>query len=201
MINFELVGYVASALVFVSFLMKTMIPLRMVAVGSNVAFLSYGVIAELWIVVVLHSVLLPVNLFRLAQVIKAVRRISQTAPDDFSFSALIPFMKPARYRPGDLLFSKAERGAEMFYIAQGTVLLTELDIRVGPGDILGEISLFSSRSLRTATACCETDCLVYAMTEEKVRELYFQDPKFGFYIIQVIVDRLIANASVAPGHG
>ena len=38
----ELVGYLASALVFATFYMKTMMPLRAVAIASNVAFISYG---------------------------------------------------------------------------------------------------------------------------------------------------------------
>jgi CRP/FNR family transcriptional regulator, cyclic AMP receptor protein len=38
----QLVGYTASLLVFSTFYMKTMIPLRCLAVISNVAFLTYG---------------------------------------------------------------------------------------------------------------------------------------------------------------
>jgi hypothetical protein len=38
----DAVGYVASVLVFSAFCMKDMIPLRLVAVCSNVAFLTYG---------------------------------------------------------------------------------------------------------------------------------------------------------------
>ena len=38
----ELSGYLASALVFLAFYMKTMIPLRVVGILSNVAFMTYG---------------------------------------------------------------------------------------------------------------------------------------------------------------
>jgi CRP/FNR family transcriptional regulator, cyclic AMP receptor protein len=38
----ELSGYLASALVFLTFYMKTMIPLRVVGILSNVAFMTYG---------------------------------------------------------------------------------------------------------------------------------------------------------------
>ena len=39
------IGYCASLLVFCSFYMKTMIPLRGVAIASNIAFMTYGLAA------------------------------------------------------------------------------------------------------------------------------------------------------------
>ncbi|HSI01693.1 MAG TPA: hypothetical protein VLA02_13905 [Reyranella sp.] len=36
----EVFGYIASVLVFAAFYMKTMLPLRVVAIGSNIAFIS-----------------------------------------------------------------------------------------------------------------------------------------------------------------
>jgi hypothetical protein len=68
---FELVGYVASALVVVTFTMKDMIALRIAAACSNVAFLAYGCSLGLGPVLSLHAVLLPLNLWRLAQVGRA----------------------------------------------------------------------------------------------------------------------------------
>jgi CRP/FNR family cyclic AMP-dependent transcriptional regulator len=38
----DMAGYVASLLVFATFYMKTMIPLRIIAVLSNVAFIVYA---------------------------------------------------------------------------------------------------------------------------------------------------------------
>jgi hypothetical protein len=55
------VGYLASALVLCTFLTRTMLPLRFVALGSNVAFITYGALLHLYPVLVLHCVLLPVN--------------------------------------------------------------------------------------------------------------------------------------------
>ena len=44
----ELSGYFASVLVFVAFYMKMMIPLRFVAILSNVAFIIYAVGSRLY---------------------------------------------------------------------------------------------------------------------------------------------------------
>ena len=69
----QLVGYTASLLVFSTFYMKSMIPLRCVAIASNVAFLTYGYFSDLHPVFLLHTVLLPLNLFRLHQMRKLAR--------------------------------------------------------------------------------------------------------------------------------
>jgi hypothetical protein len=58
----ELVGYLASALVFATFYMKTMMPLRGVAIASNVAFISYGYVGGMAPILILHVALLSLNL-------------------------------------------------------------------------------------------------------------------------------------------
>ena len=40
--DYEPLGYLASTLVFATFWMRTMLPLRLVAIASNVAFAGYG---------------------------------------------------------------------------------------------------------------------------------------------------------------
>ena len=67
-------AWVAGLLVFSSFFMKTMIPLRVVAIASNVAFISYallglkyGIFGRVYPILVLHSALLPLNVVRLRE--------------------------------------------------------------------------------------------------------------------------------------
>jgi CRP/FNR family transcriptional regulator, cyclic AMP receptor protein len=61
----EPVGYLASALVLATFSMRDMVALRCLAIASNLAFIAYGVLADLGPVLVLHLLLLPVNVVRL----------------------------------------------------------------------------------------------------------------------------------------
>jgi hypothetical protein len=75
----ELVGYLASVLVLAAFCVKEMLPLRVIAIGSNLAFISYGYAMGLPPVLLLHLVLLPVNLVRLAQLLRARRESGQAA--------------------------------------------------------------------------------------------------------------------------
>ena len=63
---YEPVGYLASLLVLATFCMRDMVSLRVVAIASNIAFISYGALAEISPVLLLHVVLLPVNMLRLS---------------------------------------------------------------------------------------------------------------------------------------
>ena len=62
----EPIGYLASALVLATFCMRDMAALRCMAIASNLAFIAYGAMADLGPVLLLHLLLLPVNLLRLA---------------------------------------------------------------------------------------------------------------------------------------
>jgi hypothetical protein len=63
----ETVGFLASGLVVAAFCMKDLVPLRLTALASNVAFLAYGLGLGLTPVWLLHAILLPVNCWRLWQ--------------------------------------------------------------------------------------------------------------------------------------
>jgi hypothetical protein len=67
-------GYGASLLVLVTFCMREMVPLRLVALASNAAFIAYGALADVGPVLLLHLVLLPTNVWRLAEVMHERRR-------------------------------------------------------------------------------------------------------------------------------
>jgi CRP/FNR family cyclic AMP-dependent transcriptional regulator len=67
----EAAGYLASALVLATFCMKTMIPLRAVAICSNFAFIIYGFYDGVHPVLILHAILLPLNTWRDAAAHKA----------------------------------------------------------------------------------------------------------------------------------
>ena len=64
-------GYVAAGLVFVAFGMKEMIRLRIVAICSNLAFIAYGIALHLPPIWLLHAGLLPLNGWRLWQVVQS----------------------------------------------------------------------------------------------------------------------------------
>jgi hypothetical protein len=61
----DLLGYAASAAVLATFLMRTMVPLRLVAILSNVLFLLFGYVQHIYPIFFLHLALLPINTWRL----------------------------------------------------------------------------------------------------------------------------------------
>jgi CRP/FNR family cyclic AMP-dependent transcriptional regulator len=63
----DAVGYLGAALVLVSFCMRSIGALRVVAICSNVAFIAYGYFEHVAPVLLLHSLLLPVNIYRLLE--------------------------------------------------------------------------------------------------------------------------------------
>lgn len=65
----DLVGYVASGLVLLTFTAKSMLTLRILAILSNFAFIFYGIVDSIVPVLCLHAILLPLNIIRLAQLL------------------------------------------------------------------------------------------------------------------------------------
>src|SRR5579862_6144309 len=135
-------GYLASVLVFATFCMRTMIALRLAAIGSNICFIGFGVAAHVYPVLLLHVVLLPLNTIRTLEMMRLTRRIEVAAKGDLSFEPLRPFMTVERYAKGDILFHKGDFANKMFLISAGNLLVEEVNIALGPGDLVGEIGVF-----------------------------------------------------------
>jgi CRP/FNR family cyclic AMP-dependent transcriptional regulator len=185
-------AWVAALLVFSSFFMKTMIPLRVVAIGSNVAFVSYallglkyGIFGRVYPILVLHSLLLPLNVLRLRQIkrlINAVNRASKSETLDY----LIPYMRSEGHSRGETLFSKGDAADKLYLIEQGSIYFPEAEKRVSNGEVFGEVGLFAPQSVRSLSAVCEDDCRLHVITKDKALELYYQNPRFGFFLIRMV---------------
>src|SRR5260370_18602139 len=104
----DLLGYTASIAVLATFCMNTMLPLRAVALSSNILFASYGFVEHLYPVLILHTILFPVNLMRLAQVRQLGEGIRANADPDISMYKLIPFMLLRKLSAGTTLFRKRD---------------------------------------------------------------------------------------------
>jgi CRP/FNR family transcriptional regulator, cyclic AMP receptor protein len=75
----ELTGYLASALVFAAFYVRAMLPLRIIAIASNVVFIVYGHLGGMTPIVLLHAGLLPLNAWRLCQMRRSQDKIARAA--------------------------------------------------------------------------------------------------------------------------
>jgi CRP-like cAMP-binding protein len=182
--------------VFASFFMRTMIPLRLVALASNVAFIAYGllglhygVFGRVYPILVLHSCLLPLNVLRVTQLRRLVA-VVHDASDEEVVRSLLPYMKTEVHADGDVLFKRGDPADRLYVVQSGTVRFADTDRSAGTGDVFGEVGLFAPGGARTLTAVCEGDCRLAAIERDKVLELYYQDPRFGFFLIRLVAGRL-----------
>jgi CRP/FNR family cyclic AMP-dependent transcriptional regulator len=187
----DLAGYTASALVFLAFYMKTMIPLRIVGIASNLAFITYAVGAQLYPVLILHAILLPLNSLRLLQMWALIRKVREASHGDLSMEWLIPFMRRRTLTRGEILFKRGDRATEMYVTLSGSIRLVDVRVTIGAGSVLGEIGVFGPTMERMDTAVCETDVELGAIDNDKVWELYHQNPKFGRYLMTLVIQRLL----------
>jgi len=185
-------AWVAALLVFSSFFMKTIIPLRVVAITSNVAFvmyallgLKYGIFGRVYPILVLHSSLLPLNVLRLREIKRLVNAVN-TASKGETFEYLIPYMRSERHPKGETLFSKGDAADKLYMIEEGSIFFPEVGTRLSSGAVFGEVGLFAPQSVRSLSAVCEEDCLLHAITKDKVLELYYENPRFGFFLIRMV---------------
>jgi CRP/FNR family transcriptional regulator, cyclic AMP receptor protein len=72
------IGYAAAGLVLATFCMNSMSALRLLATASNVAFILYGYLGDFAPILLLHSLLLPINTYMLLQ--QCLERQRRSAP-------------------------------------------------------------------------------------------------------------------------
>jgi CRP-like cAMP-binding protein len=190
----ELFGYIASVLVFTTFYMKTMVPLRLVAIASNVAFIIYALWGGLAPILILHVLLLPLNTLRLLQLRNLSRQIERAARETFSPRALLSLMRHREIHANETLFSANDPANELFYVVEGTLFLPELQQEIGPGSFLGEFALFSESGRRTATAIARTDCTLMSLSRGAVFAALVQEPRLGIHLLKLVTTRFLQNA-------
>lgn len=189
----QIVAWVAAALVFLSFFMKTIVPLRTLGIVSNAVFIVYalmgihfGIFDKVLPILVLHIALLPLNVMRLRQVQETIRSVQAMSREHASLDVLIPYMKHERIRRGQWLFSKGDAADRLFVLKAGRIRLIEFDKTLEAGAVFGEVGIFSESAVRTSSALSEADCELYSLTSEKAIELFYQDPRFGFSIVRAL---------------
>jgi CRP-like cAMP-binding protein len=157
---------------------------------ANALAMSYSFMHGTYPTFVLNAVLLPLNGWRLYGMLKLIRDIDAAAKSDMNAEWLLPYMRPQAFKAGELMMKRGEYATRADYVADGEVELIELGKTVGPGTLLGEIGLFTPDGLRTMTARCKTDVQAARIDYDRFKELYFQNPEFGFRLLHLIVGRM-----------
>jgi hypothetical protein len=183
----------ASVFVVAACTMKTMIPLRVFAIITNIVLLNYSLLTHSYFPAAAHLIMLPINGYRLYEMMRLVRNVKTAVTGDMSMDWLKPFMKKERFVRGDILFHKGEEAKEMFYVVRGRFRLIESGIDILPGALVGELGMLSPTNQRTQTMECIEDGEMLKVTYQEVEMLYFQNPEFGFYFLRLATARLFHN--------
>jgi hypothetical protein len=188
-----LVGFLAAALVIATLSMRTMVPLRIIGICSNVAFVTYGVLFGSYPTILLHSILFPLNIYRLREMLNLVKQVKSASQGDMSMDWLKPFMHKRAITAGEIMFRKGDEADRMFFVVSGQLHLQEIDIDLSPGAVVGELGMLAPARTRTQTLVCTQSGSVLEITYDKIEELYYQNPQFGFYFLRLSTGRLFEN--------
>ena len=183
----------ASVFVVATISMRTMIPLRVFAILTNIVLISTAIPSHNYLVMLVQSVVLVLNSYRLHQMLQLVRDVKRSVNSDLSMDWLKPFMTERKCAPGEVLFYKDEKAEDMFYIVSGRFRLIESGIELPVGAIVGEFGMLSPSNLRTQTLECVEAGVILSVSYSKVEELYVQNPAFGFYFLRLFSTRLFQN--------
>jgi len=187
------IGYFAAASGVAMFAMATMIPLRITGLVHNVASITFGLLAGVYPTVVQHTILLPLNSWRLYQMLKLVKNVKQAVAGDHSMDWLKPFTARRNFQAGAKLFGKGDAADRMYFVISGRLRLPEIGAEILPGMLIGELGMLSPDTQRTHTIECVEDCELLELTYERIEELYYQNPTFGFYFLRLSSQRLFDN--------
>jgi len=160
---------------------------------SALFFMAYGLLATAIPTFLMYLLLLPINSIRLVQISKLVKKARIAAQGDLSIDWLKPFMDTRKYKKGDILFRKGARADEMFLITTGKFLVKEINVELLPGRIMGELGFVTPNNKRTQTVECIEDGAVMTITYDRLLEVYFEYPDFGYFFLRLSSDRLLQN--------
>jgi len=187
---FALVGAI---FLVATLLMHTIVPLRVANMIGCMFFVAYGALSGNVGAFILYLLLLPINAMRLRQLLNLIKKARIATEGDTSLDGLKPFMTERRYRRGDKLFEKDDAASEMFLTVTGKFLVREIGVELPPGRLMGELGFLTPNQRRTATVECIEDGQVLTITYDRLLEIYFQDPQFGYYFLVLTSQRLLQN--------
>jgi hypothetical protein len=195
----DLVNTGASLFIVATASTKTMVPLRILAIVTNCILIAFYGATHAWLPLVFQAFALPINGYRLYQMIVLIGNVREAIRGRTSMDWLKPFMSERQFRKGDVLFAKGEIADEMFCTVSGRYLLVELGIELETGQVVGELGFLAPDNRRTATLECIEGGKVLSITYEQVEQLYYQNPTFGFYFLRLSTERLFDNIGRLEG--
>jgi CRP/FNR family cyclic AMP-dependent transcriptional regulator len=191
----EALSWLGTVLAISGTAMKTIIPLRCVGIAGNLVALVCSTAMMNVPGIVANLILLPVNSLRLVEMVRLVARVKQAAQSDLSMEWLKPYMSRRSVAAGDVLFAKGDRAECMYYTLTGRYRLKESGLALATGQVVGEMGFLAPENRRTQTLECIEGGEILTIRYDDLRQLYFQNPEFGFYFLRLTSERLFQNVA------
>ena len=195
----ELIGIAAAAASLYAAHARTMIPLRIAAIVANALAMSYSFLHGTYPTFALNAILLPINAWRLRAMLNLIRNINEATKGDMNVDWLLPYTRPVHFKAGDLITQRGEYATAAFYITSGKVEMVEINQSYEKGTLVVEVGLFAPQGRRNMTIRCTTDVDAAQIDYDRFKELYFQNPQFGFRLLHLIVARMETNLELSQG--
>ena len=190
-------GFIGAGLMVASYLMHSMMPLRLVALAANLFLVAYALQSQSWPTAALYVAMIPINLRKVWQIRQLISAIEHAKADAPVGEWLLPHMTRRRAKAGETLWRIGDVATEMVYVESGRLRLVEQGTTLGFGSLVGEIGLFAPDNRRTGTIVCDTDCTLYTLSSEAMAQLYYLNPKLGFHVMRLMVARLLHDVQAA----
>jgi GNAT superfamily N-acetyltransferase len=201
----ELVGYIASALIAVSMMMRSILRLRVINLIGGAAFSIYGVLIGAYPVAVLNGLIVAVNLYHVTRMLRAKEyfRLLELRPDSEFLRYFLSFYRDEirrvlpdfEYRPGEKqvtlfilrdcvpagVFIATEEPPGTLRVRLDFVVPPYRDLKIGKFLFVEEAEFFRERGIR--------EILISPRTR-----------KFGAYLAEVGFSPADKNAGTGSFH-
>jgi len=109
-------------------------------------------------------------------------------------------LTPVRLEKSDRLFYRHDKSSGLYLLTKGSLqIIIDNDANreiivytIRQGDIVGEMSLFNSNQLRSATAVALEKSLLFRISNEKFIDIMNVYPTIGVNLSRTLVERLLA---------
>jgi hypothetical protein len=175
----EILGYCGALLTLGTYGMKRMIPLRVIGMCANCLFITYGFLAPVYPQLVLHGVLLPLNAFRLREMLQLIGKVKAASQGDLNMGSSSPSRRAAQ--PSAEVLFQGDLSSAIFY-GDGRYRLNEIGREIGQASHRRIGLIARTTSGPSPSNASRTESAQHCYGPQAI----FQNPTFGFYFLQLI---------------
>ncbi len=190
----EIIGFAGTGLTLAAWAMKCSTHLRIAGIASSVAFLLYGLLTQTWPVVATEAVLLPLNAFRLWQLI-VMQRAARGGSDE-EWEWLLAHGKEARIISGTSVAREGEMASRLTLIRSGKVV--GAGVSLGPGQLAGDGLPFDDGRRESRTLFAETDLVVVTVDLAALERRALEDTALCQRLVKLTLSALRTDRPARP---